>query len=36
VQLGLTAPTTPFSAAHGGQVVGFDTFDSRRQTYIGW
>jgi hypothetical protein len=35
-QLGLTAPTATFAASHGAQVVGFDTFDSRRQTYIGW
>lgn len=34
--LGLVAPNTPFKGAHAGQVVGFDTFDSRRQTYIGW
>jgi hypothetical protein len=34
-QLGLTAPSAPWAAAHGGQTVGFDRFDSRRQTYIG-
>jgi len=34
--LGLVTPNTPFKSAHAGQVVGFDTFDSRRQTYIGW
>jgi len=34
-QLGLTAPTAAFSASHGAQAVGFDRFDSRRQTYIG-
>ena len=35
-QLGLTAPTAPFSSAHGGELVGFDAFDSRRTTYIGY
>ncbi|HEU4663889.1 MAG TPA: hypothetical protein VFS55_07650 [Dokdonella sp.] len=35
-QLGLTAPTAPYSSAHGGELVGFDRFDSRRQTYIGY
>jgi hypothetical protein len=34
-QLGLTSPTAAFSTNHGGQAVGFDRFDSRRQTYIG-
>ncbi|MGH8173595.1 MAG: hypothetical protein ACREPX_10625 [Rhodanobacteraceae bacterium] len=34
--MGMSGPTTPFAAAHGGQAVGFDTFDSRRATYIGW
>jgi len=36
--LGLTAPSAAFVAAapgNGGKTVGFDTFDSRRQTYIG-
>ena len=33
--LGLVSPNTPFKNSHAGQVVGFDTFDSRRQTYIG-
>ncbi len=36
VFLGLVAPNVPFKNAHAGQVVNFDTFDSRRQTYIGW
>jgi hypothetical protein len=34
--LGLTAPTAAWAASHGGQAVGFDTFDSRRNTYIGF
>jgi len=34
--LGLAAPTTTFKNAHAGQAAGFDAFDSRRQTYIGW
>lgn len=34
--LGLTAPSANFKNAHAGQVVGFDQFDSRRQTYIGY
>lgn len=33
--LGLTAPSQTFADTHGNQVVGFDAFDSRRQTYIG-
>jgi hypothetical protein len=35
VFLGLVAPNVPFKNAHAGQVVSFDRFDSRRQTYIG-
>jgi hypothetical protein len=34
--LGLSNPSVPFKNAHAGQIAGFDTFDSRRQTYIGW
>lgn len=34
--LGLAAPSQSFADAHGGQIVSFDTFDSRRQTYIGY
>jgi hypothetical protein len=34
--LGLSGPTTSFKNAHAGQAAGFDAFDSRRQTYIGW
>lgn len=33
--LGLSAPTPQFISAHGGTAVGFDEFDSRRQTFIG-
>lgn len=33
--LGLTAPSTAFKTNHATQAVGFDTFDSRRVTYIG-
>lgn len=33
--MGLGAPTPNFKNNHAGQVVSFDTFDSRRQTYIG-
>lgn len=33
--LGLAAPTSAFAAAHAGQGVGFDAFDSRRTNYIG-
>ncbi len=33
--MGLSAATPAFRSAHNGQVVSFDTFDSRRQTYIG-
>lgn len=36
VNLGLSVPTAGYVGAHAGQVVGFDTFDSRRSTYIGW
>jgi hypothetical protein len=36
VFLGLVSPSTPFKNAHAGQIASFDTFDSRRQTYIGW
>jgi hypothetical protein len=35
VSLGLGSPVPSYSSAHGGQVVLFDAFDSRRQTYIG-
>jgi hypothetical protein len=34
--MGLSGPSVPFKDTHAGQAVGFDTFDSRRQTYIGW
>ena len=34
--LGLSSPTSAFAGAHAGQAAGFDAFDSRRQTYIGW
>lgn len=34
--LGLSGPTTSFKNAHATQAAGFDAFDSRRQTYIGW
>jgi hypothetical protein len=33
--MGLGAPTPNFLNTHAGQIVSFDTFDSRRQTYIG-
>lgn len=33
--LGLTAPSAAFKTNHATQAVGFDTFDSRRTTYIG-
>lgn len=33
--LGLTAPSAAFKTNHATQAVGFDTFDSRRVTYIG-
>jgi len=36
VTMGLTSPSLAFVSANGGKVVGFDTFDSRRQTYIGY
>lgn len=35
VVMGLTLPAAAFVSTHGGETVGFDTFDSRRQTYIG-
>jgi len=35
-QLGLTAPTAPYSNSHGGEVLGLDAFDSRRTTWIGY
>lgn len=35
VVLGLSSPAAGFASAHGGETVSFDTFDSRRQTYIG-
>ena len=34
--LGLAAPSQTFADTHANQLVGFDTFDSRRQTYIGY
>lgn len=34
-QLGLTAPSAAYKNNHATQAVGFDRFDSRRQTYIG-
>ena len=34
--LGLTGPSASFKNNHASQIVGFDRFDSRRQTYIGW
>jgi hypothetical protein len=33
--MGLGAPSPSFITTHAGQAVGFDTFDSRRNTYIG-
>lgn len=33
--MGLGSPSPSFKNTHAGQVVSFDTFDSRRQTYIG-
>lgn len=33
--LGLGAPSPSFKNTHNGQLIGFDTFDSRRSTYIG-
>lgn len=35
VTLGLSAPAVAYVSTHGGEVVGFDAFDSRRNTYIG-
>lgn len=34
--MGLAAPTSAFAGSHAGQAAGFDQFDSRRSTYIGW
>lgn len=34
--LGLVAPSAAFKNNHATQITGFDTFDSRRQTYIGY
>ena len=34
--LGLSGPTVAFKNAHANQAAGFDAFDSRRVTYIGW
>ncbi len=34
-RLGLSGPTSSFKNNHAGEGVGFDTFDSRRNTYIG-
>jgi len=34
--LGLSAPSPQFVSAHAGTAVGFDQFDSRRQTFIGY
>lgn len=33
--LGLTAPSAAYKTNHASQAVGFDSFDSRRTTYIG-
>jgi hypothetical protein len=33
--MGLSGPSGSFKNTHAGQAVGFDTFDSRRSTYIG-
>ncbi len=33
--LGLSSPSPTYKTTHAGQVVSFDTFDSRRSTYIG-
>lgn len=35
VTLGLSVPAVGYVTAHGGEAVGFDRFDSRRNTYIG-
>ncbi|MEO7325820.1 MAG: hypothetical protein ABIW82_13430 [Dokdonella sp.] len=35
VVMGLSSPASAFATTQGGKIVGFDTFDSRRQTYIG-
>ncbi|QBB71363.1 hypothetical protein ELE36_13930 [Pseudolysobacter antarcticus] len=34
--MGLASPSPTQSSGHSGQIVSFDTFDSRRQTYIGY
>jgi len=34
--MGLSGSSSAFKNAHHDQAVGFDTFDSRRTTYIGW
>jgi len=34
--LGLAAPSATYKNNHASQIAGFDTFDSRRQTYIGF
>lgn len=35
-QMGLVAPSAAYKINHASQAAGFDTFDSRRSTYIGW
>ena len=35
VIMGQSAPSGAYAIAHAGQGIGFDTFDSRRSTYIG-
>jgi hypothetical protein len=34
--MGLSGPSSAFKNAHFNQIASFDTFDSRRSTYIGW
>jgi hypothetical protein len=34
--MGLGSATPSYASGHAGQIVSFDTFDSRRATYIGW
>ncbi len=34
--LGLSGGSPAYRTAHAGQIISFDTFDSRRQTYIGY
>jgi hypothetical protein len=33
--MGLASPTPSYASGHAGQIVSFDTFDSRRSSYIG-